>query len=136
MPPPLPHDKDMFITTCATFCDEEAVKRVLAQEPHWATAEILRAHGEVQLGLNDEAAAREMFVRALSIAEAQGSRLWALRAATSLARLSPRGKAASLVAAALAHIDGSERFSDVRAARMILSSLTSKRRRAGSSAFE
>lgn len=136
MQPPLPHDKDVFITACATFCDDAAVKRVLAQDPHWATAEILRAHGEVQLGLNDEAAARAMFEQALSIAEAQGSRLWALRAATSLARLMPPDEAASLIAAALAHIDGAARFPDVRAARMVLSNLTSRRFRAGPSALE
>lgn len=130
MPPPLPHDKNMFITTCATFCDDEAVKRVLAQDPHWATAEILRAHGEVLLGLNDEAAARAMFLRALSIAEAQGSRLWALRAATSLARLMPPEEAAPLIEAALAHVDDAARFTDVRAARMVLSKANSKRRRA------
>ncbi|MBR0995581.1 helix-turn-helix transcriptional regulator [Bradyrhizobium japonicum] len=136
MPPPLPHDKDMFITTCAALCDKEAVKRVLAQETHWATAEILRAHGEVQLGLNDEETARAMFVRALSIAEAQGSRLWALRAATSLARLMPPNEAAPLIRSALTHMDNAARFADVRAARMVLTKTTSKRRRAGPAAFE
>lgn len=92
--PPLPHDKDMFITTCAALCDAEAVARVETSDPHWATAEILRAHGESRLRSGDTAAARALFARALSIAEAQGSGLWAHRAATSLARLVPPDVAA------------------------------------------
>ena len=123
-PPPLPHDKDMFITTCAALCDEEAVARVEAVDPHWATAEILRAYGERQLALGQTAAARELFARALSIAEAQGSWLWALRAATSLARLASRDEAARLITTALPRLEGAASSSDLRAARALLRTAT------------
>lgn len=119
--PPLPHDRNVFITTCADFCDAEAVARVEAIEPHWATAEILRAHGQSCLNLGDIAAARDLFVRSLAIAEAQGSGLWALRAATSLARLVPPEEGAPVLKAALARIEDAKRqFSDVRAAEALL----------------
>ncbi|QNP46236.1 helix-turn-helix transcriptional regulator [Sphingomonas sediminicola] len=121
LPRPLPHDKDVFITTCAACCDEEAVARAEALDPHWATAEILRAHGEIQLASGDEVAARALFTRALSIAEEQESWLWALRAATSLARLEPPDKAAPPLEAALARVEGGARSLDLRSARMLLS---------------
>jgi predicted ATPase/DNA-binding winged helix-turn-helix (wHTH) protein len=128
--PPLPHDTDMFITTCAALCDAEAVARVEASDPHWATAEILRAHGEARLRSGDTAAARTLFARALSIAEAQGSGLWALRAATSLARLVEPDELAPLVAPVLARIEGDTRYRDIRAARALLDTSVDVRARA------
>ncbi len=120
LPPPLPHDTDMFITTCAALCDAEAVARVEAIDPHWATAEILRTHGEARLRSGDTAAAQARFTTALSIAEAQGSGLWALRAATSLARIVEPDEVDSLLAPILARIEGDTRYRDVRAARALL----------------
>ncbi|WP_448661239.1 ATP-binding protein [Sphingomonas sp. CJ20] len=122
--PPLPHDKDVFITACAALCDAEAIARAEASAPHWATAEILRADGENRLQAGDAAAARAQFERALAIAEAQGAGLWALRAATSLARLMPPDAAARILEPALARIEGDEHHPDVRAARALLPELT------------
>lgn len=123
--PPLPHDKDVFITSWAALCDAEAVARVEASAPHWATAEILRADGENRLRAGDSAAARAQFERALAIAETQGAGLWALRAATSLARLVTPGAAAPILLPALARIEGDEQYPDVRAARALLAELSS-----------
>jgi hypothetical protein len=122
---PLPHDKDVFITCCATLADADAIARAQACEPHWATAEILRADGENRLRAGDVAAGRAQFERALAIAEGQGAGLWALRAATSLARLVTPDAAAPILVQALARIDGDENYPDVRAARALLPALTS-----------
>jgi len=121
---PLPHDKDVFITCCATLGDAEAIARAEACAPHWATAEILRADGENRLRTGDAAAARAQFERALAIAEGQGARLWALRAATSLARLVTPDAAARILLPALARIEGDEHYPDVGAARALLPALT------------
>ncbi|MBP2276095.1 ATP-binding protein [Sphingomonas sp. PL20] len=118
--PPLPHDKDVFITCCAALCDAEATARAEANAPHWATAEILRAAGENTLLAGDAAAARALFERALAIAEAQGAGLWALRAATSLGRLMEPDDAAHILVPALARIEGDDHGADVRAARVVL----------------
>lgn len=117
---PPPHDKDVFITTHAALCDVEDVARVEACPPHWATAEILRAHGEARLRAGDKAAARTLFERALSLAEAQGAGLWALRAATSLAGLAEPDTMAGVLEAALARIEGDDRYPDVLAAKSLL----------------
>ena len=120
MRPPLPHDKEVFITCCAALCDTEATARTEACAPHWATAEILRADGENRLRSGDAAAGRAQFQRALAIAEAQGAGLWALRAATSLAHLMPPDEAAHILMPALARIEGDEHYPDIRAARALL----------------
>jgi hypothetical protein len=124
MPPPLPHDRNVFITTCPTFCDEEAVTRVESTQPHWATAEIFRAYGEMRLGSGDLAAARTLFAKALAIAEEQGSWLWALRAATSLAPLAAQDEAAAMLTAAIPRVASAANARDLRDARMLLSKLT------------
>jgi hypothetical protein len=118
--PPLPHDKDVFITACAALCDAEATARAEASAPHWATAEILRADGENRLRAGDAAAARAQFERALAIAGAQGAGLWTLRAATSLARLVTSEEAARILLPALARIEGDDHYPDVCAARALL----------------
>lgn len=118
--PPPPHDKDVFITAHAALCDAEAVARAEANPPHWATAEILRAHGEARLRAGDKAGARALFERALSLAEAQGAGLWALRAATSLAGLAESDATAGVLEAALARVEGDDRYPDVFAAKSLL----------------
>lgn len=92
--PPLPHDKDVFITSYGALCDAEAT-------------------------------ARALFERALAIAEAQGAGLWALRAATSLARLMPQDEAGRILMPVLARIEGDEQYPDVCAARVLLPELAS-----------
>lgn len=123
--PPLPHDKDVFVTACAALCDAEALARAEACAPHWATAEILRADGENRVRSGDIAAGRAQFERALAIAEAQGAGLWALRAATSLARLSTPVEAARILVPVLARIEGDEHYPDVCTARALLPDVSS-----------
>ena len=55
----------------------------------WFEAELHRRKGEVVLGLSeaDTAEAERCFRQAMAVAQAQGAKLWELRAATSLARL-------------------------------------------------
>lgn len=118
--PPLPHDRDVFITTCAALCDAESVARADTAAPNWATAEILRADGEGRRRTGERAAARARFEQALALAEAQGCGLWALRAATSLARLAAPGEVSAILAPVLARIEGDDQFADVRAARGLL----------------
>lgn len=123
--PPPPHDKDVFITAHAALCDVEAAARAEASPPHWATAEILRAHGEQKRHAGDTSGALELFERALKLSTAQGAGLWALRAATSLARLNGSGLATSHLEAALASIEGDDRYPDVRTARSLLRTFAS-----------
>jgi predicted ATPase len=53
---------------------------------HWVSAELYRRKGHLLLRQGHSAAER-FYCRAMSIAEAQGAKLWELRAAVSLARL-------------------------------------------------
>jgi predicted ATPase len=63
-----------------------------AGDEHWMSAEIHRLTGEAMLAGNGNAAGAEReFQAALALAREQGARLWELRAATSLARLSRDG---------------------------------------------
>jgi predicted ATPase len=53
----------------------------------WLAAELYRYKGELLLRLGQPDAAEELYLKALTIAEEQGAKLWELRAAASLARL-------------------------------------------------
>lgn len=121
--PPLPHDRDVFVTCGAALCDADMMARVQACPPYWATAEILRADGECRLLAGDTVTARTRFEQALAIAQAQGAGLWALRAATSLARLLQPDDAARLLAPAVARIEGDETYPDLRTAHALLKGL-------------
>lgn len=118
--PPLPNDKDVFITGCAALCDAEALARAQASPPHWATAEILRADGEHRRRAGDRTTARARFEQALALAADQGAWLWALRAATALGQDMAPPDAAALLAPVLARIEGDTQDADVRAAQAVL----------------
>ncbi len=66
-----------------------AFDRVEETGERWFEAELHRLKGEVVLGVNepDRAEAERCFRKAMAVAQAQGAKLWELRAATSLARL-------------------------------------------------
>jgi predicted ATPase len=69
---------------------DEAIHRSAWTEEHWASAESLRVKGELLLLDGAPEAARvaeDLFRQALDWARRQGALSWALRAATSLARL-------------------------------------------------
>ncbi|WP_294253869.1 winged helix-turn-helix domain-containing protein [uncultured Sphingomonas sp.] len=121
--PPLPHDKDVFVTACAALCDADVVARAEASPPQWATAEILRADGEARYASGDRTGAQRRFEQALALAQEQGAGLWALRAATALARLAEPSAAQAILAPVLATMEGDEAYADIRAARALLPSM-------------
>ena len=67
----------------------DAFERVEETGERWFEAELHRRKGEVVLCLSDadKAEAERCFRKAMAVAQAQGAKLWELRAATSLARL-------------------------------------------------
>ena len=67
----------------------DAFDRVEETGERWFEAELHRRKGEVVLCLSeaDKAEAERCFRKAMAVAQAQGAKLWELRAATSLARL-------------------------------------------------
>ena len=66
----------------------DAFERVEETGERWFEAELHRRKGEVVLCLSDpdKAEAERCFRKAMSVAHAQGAKLWELRAATSLGR--------------------------------------------------
>jgi class 3 adenylate cyclase/predicted ATPase len=54
---------------------------------HWLSAELHRHKGQLLLRQGQSEPAEKLYLKALSIAEEQGAKLWELRAALSLARL-------------------------------------------------
>jgi hypothetical protein len=76
------------------YCEDWMVSRALTGFAGWCRPELLRAQGEILLREGqDEAMPIALFREALALAQTQGGRAWALRAATSLARLlGARGK--------------------------------------------
>ncbi|MEK0084011.1 AAA family ATPase [Benzoatithermus flavus] len=67
----------------------EALAIVDRMEERWFEAELHRLMGEalLQIAIPNAAAAEACFRKAIAVAQAQGTRWWELRAATSLARL-------------------------------------------------
>lgn len=85
-------------------------------DEHWVSAEIHRLTGEAMLARNgDRAGAEREFRAALVLAREQGAKLWELRAATSLARLSGKGGKARSARDDLAMVYGffTEGFTDL-----------------------
>jgi predicted ATPase len=70
-------------------CSEEAITHMETTKERWWEAEVNRVAGEIALmgPQNDSAKAEAHFERALTIARAQRTKSWELRAAMSLARL-------------------------------------------------
>jgi predicted ATPase len=75
------------VEALALFTD--AFERVEETGERWFEAELHRRRGEVLLCLSDadNAEAERCFRQAMAVAQAQGTKLWELRAAMSLARL-------------------------------------------------
>jgi predicted ATPase len=66
---------------------DEALQIVERTGERWFAAELNRHKGQLLLRQGHSKAAKELYRKALSIAEEQGAKLWELRAAASLARL-------------------------------------------------
>ncbi|MGY4474187.1 BTAD domain-containing putative transcriptional regulator [Bradyrhizobium sp. USDA 3364] len=66
---------------------EKAAHEMEATGERWAEADLHRIRGELLVDLGDTARAEASFRQAIDIARHRGTKLWELRAATSLARL-------------------------------------------------
>ncbi|MEJ1166373.1 winged helix-turn-helix domain-containing protein [Variovorax sp. CCNWLW186] len=90
--------KEMLVTFCADWIDDETIARAGAGHGQWSAAETWRAAGRrcEQRGLDDEAEA--FYRRAIDTARQQGALGWEFRAAASTARLWARlGKAKAAI---------------------------------------
>ena len=67
---------------------DDAVRIVNRTGERWFAAELYRYKGQLLLRQGDSEAAEELYCKALSIAREQDAKMWELRAAMSLARLS------------------------------------------------
>jgi len=67
---------------------DDALRIVERTGERWFAAELNRHKGQLLLRQGHPEAAEELYRKALSVAEEQEAKLWELRAATSLARLS------------------------------------------------
>jgi hypothetical protein len=91
-------------------------RRIEASGEMWIWSEVQRVRGELA---DDEATGVSLFERALEVAQAQGARTWALRAATSLARRRPQ-TATDILAPLLAGFTEGAGTKDHRAATEVL----------------
>nr|WP_256367519.1 winged helix-turn-helix domain-containing protein [Duganella vulcania] len=85
-----PLQRDLLIASCPGLVDEEALSRANRKPHHWASAEIVRAHGERLLALGGRSAygeADRAFRLAIEISLTQGAVAWHRRAKRSLASL-------------------------------------------------
>jgi len=81
---------DLYATFGARFVTPLAITRAVAGKSGWCMAEVRRVAAEAHPHRHTQAgrlAAAAAFEQALDVARAQGARAWALRAATSLARV-------------------------------------------------
>jgi predicted ATPase len=107
----------------------DALDRVEVTEERWFEAELHRRKGEVVLCLSeaDKAEAERCFRKAIAVAQAQGAKLWELRAATSLARLwrdqGGRAKARGLLAPVYGWFTRDFDTADLKEAKALLTEL-------------
>ena len=86
----VPNSRELVASAHESLLGQWVIDRVEGGDAGWCAPEVLRARGELALRRGGGAREAEpLFERALALAERQGARGWALRAATSLARLEP-----------------------------------------------
>lgn len=79
--------KEMLLTYCLDWLDDELVERVARGESLWCAAEVWRALGWRHERAGAHAEAEQCYRRAMEIASQQGANAWLLRAETSLAKI-------------------------------------------------
>ncbi|MBB3181579.1 winged helix-turn-helix domain-containing protein [Variovorax sp. Sphag1AA] len=84
-----PH-KEMLLTFCVNWLDDEIIARIERGEGLWCAAEAWRAAGWREEQRDRLPAAGDFYLRAIDLARQQGALSWELRAVTSLARLGQR----------------------------------------------
>jgi len=98
-----PH-KEMLLTLCVDWLDDEVIARVEKGEGLWCAAEAWRAAGWREEQRGRLPVAGDFYLRAIDLALQQGALSWELRAVTSLARLGQRLGERDRVASRLAEI--------------------------------
>lgn len=83
----VPVQADLIGTFAPLLLDAVTAGRAAADERTWCAAEILRARAEQLMDMADLEGAENLLDRSYAIARRQGALSWALRTATSLARL-------------------------------------------------
>jgi predicted ATPase/DNA-binding winged helix-turn-helix (wHTH) protein len=81
-----PH-KEMLLTFCVDWLDDEVLDRIDRGEGLWCAAEAWRAAGWREEQRNRLPEAGDFYLRAVELARQQGALSWELRAVSSLARL-------------------------------------------------
>lgn len=81
-----PH-KEMLVTFCIDWVDDDLIARVSRGESPWVAAEVWRAAGWRAERASDIEGAERLYARALETARTQGAIAWELRAALSLGEL-------------------------------------------------
>lgn len=108
-----PPRREMLLTFCADWVDDEMVSRLDKGEGLWCAAEIWRAVGRRSERQGKAGEAEGFYLRALETARGQRAGGWELRAASSLAGLwagmDRRREALQLLDDALGHADGQDR---------------------------
>jgi predicted ATPase len=107
---------------------DDALQIAERTEERWSAAELNRHKGQLLLRQGHSEAAEELYLKALSIAEEQGAKLWELRAAASLARLrrdqGRRSEARSLLAPIYGWFTEGFDTPDLKQAKALLDELT------------
>lgn len=79
--------KEMLVTFCTEWLDDQVIARVANGEGLWCAAEVWRAAGWREERRNRPVEAEQFYLRAIDIAQRQAALSWELRAAGNLARL-------------------------------------------------
>ena len=107
---------------------DDALQIAETRGERWFAAGLNRHKGHLLLRQGHPEAAEEFYRKALSVAEAQGARLWELRAAESLARLrrdqGRRTEARDLLAPVYAWFTEGFDTPDLKEAKALLDELT------------
>jgi predicted ATPase len=112
----------------AVTLSDEALQTVERTGERWLEAELYRHKGQLLLRQGHPEAAEELYRKALSIAVEQEAKLWELRAAASLARLSRdqghRAEARDLLAPVYGWFTEGIATPDLKEAKALLDELT------------
>jgi predicted ATPase/DNA-binding winged helix-turn-helix (wHTH) protein len=121
---------DCIATMAAALVSADTIARVVNGAVGWCAPEILRAQGEnilKQRSKDAASAAESKYSRSLALARQQGALSWAMRTATSLARLwrdqDRVSEARNLVASTYARFPEGFDTADLRAAKSLLEEL-------------
>lgn len=79
--------REMLVTFCPAWVDEELLARAMRGGGQWSAAEVYRAAARREALLENAGGAQALYRQAIELACAQGARSWELRAARDLASM-------------------------------------------------